>query len=199
MKNTQEMSGAILCILCGTFYPTGQLASCFWQVFSSLPGGKSSIILLCSFSSVGGSAVGLLPRRLPALPEPLIFLCWQNRAVFCPDSSALGSLCKRSFQSSYSQPSTLLEICGGERCGVDVALLDSCAEPPEALLNFKTGFISTCDQLLLITTKAPWVPSARAVPAASCWSLCSEAGWLCSLRLASCVPLVPGGLHQPHS
>lgn len=141
MKNTQEMSGVILCILCGTFYSAGQLASFFWQVFSSLPVGKNSIILLCSFSSVGGSAVGLLPCKLLALPEPLIFLCWQNRAVFCPDSSAVGSLCKCSFQSSYSLPSTSPEISGGERRGVDVALLDSCAEPSEVLLNFKMGFI----------------------------------------------------------
>lgn len=73
--------------------------------------------------------------------EPLIFLCWQNAAVFCPDSSALGSLCKRSFQSSSFLPSALPEIStGGERCSVDVALLDSSAELSEVLLNLQISF-----------------------------------------------------------
>lgn len=94
------------------------------------------------FSSVGGSALGVLPRRRWALPESLIFLCWQNTVVFCPDSSALGSLCKRSFQSSYFLPSALPEIStGGEHCSVDVALLDSSAKLSEVLLNLQAGFI----------------------------------------------------------
>lgn len=101
---------------------------------------QNSIILMLSFSR--WISPGILPHRRWALPEPLIFLCWQNTAVFCPDSSALGSLCKRSFQSSSFLPSALPEIsAGGEHCSVDVALLDSSSELSEVLLNLQLGFI----------------------------------------------------------
>lgn len=101
---------------------------------------QNSIILMRFFSR--WISPGVLPCRRWALPEPLIFLCWQNTAVFCPDSSALGSLCKRSFQSSSFLPSGLPEIsAGGEHCSVDVALLDSSAELSEVLLNLQLGFI----------------------------------------------------------
>lgn len=108
------------------------------------------------------------------LCQNLIFLCWQNTGVFCPDSSALGSLCKRSFQSSYFLPSASPEISAGrEHCSVDVASPDSCAEFSEALLNFQIGFTSKWHKL--IAKNHHWAPSVSAsIPAASCsspWNL----------------------------
>lgn len=143
------------------FFPAGHLASYFGKCFPLSQGRKNSIILMRSFSSVGGSALGVLPRRRWALPESLIFLCWQNMVVFCPDSSALGSLCKRSFQSSYFLPSALPEIsAGGEHYSVDVALLASSAELSEVLLNLQVGFI--CKWHKLIKKKTHWAPSVSA-------------------------------------
>lgn len=60
-------------------------------------------------------------------------LCWQSMVVFCPDSSALGSLCKGSFQSSYFLTSALPELSpGGEQRSLDEALLPSSAQRSES-------------------------------------------------------------------
>lgn len=77
--------------------------------FPLFQGNKNPSILLMLSSSVGGSALGALPRWRRALPGALNFLLAES-AVFCPDSSALGSLCKCSFQSSSFLPSAVPEV-----------------------------------------------------------------------------------------